>query len=530
MSYGQINYPQNLGTGPSVDTIADVGCFLTAFCNLLERFGEPVDPPSLNNYFISHGTYLPDGPNRDNLGWGSVSAYNGNVVSTGVGGAGWPQTNDAIVKFIYKSQRSGAQVTHFCLVVDWTQRIILDSYDGKVKVSPYGNPVAWSSYRENQSQVVAPPVPVDAASFHYEAIAPHTYELKIATHLWDLNQRSWPALVNNPAGDGPQGKQFTTTRLATHIMGGKYYIPDGEPENHGYNVVDCQEPTTAPAPAAPVETLAPATPQSFTTNVVDGITYTVFDGAPKAMYINKPGGAEKWQFGGVNNWRDFKSVEHVDYGTQVFIVGKALHPIPPTGAMYYMVDPDFGDFKKTGNIEHPYGFNKVDLSETRPAALAPVVAPEPVIEAKPIVAEAPADWRDTFKEFPNPVHYIAARDITVSDLSGQQPNMPLGRYVPGAGDATGIVSAFGTVNKDGVDYYRLKTNNDPKFSYWYCVPKIDPVTHTPNLLVKPVAPGTPVTKTTVARDALHLARTRLETDVPKFLDDIMPKWLTKNKK
>jgi hypothetical protein len=91
---------------------------LVAFCNLLERYGVAVDPPTLNNYFIAHNSFLADGPNRDNLGWGSVSAFDGNIVATQIGGAGWPPNNDSIVKFIYKSQRSGAQITHFCLVVD----------------------------------------------------------------------------------------------------------------------------------------------------------------------------------------------------------------------------------------------------------------------------------------------------------------------------------------------------------------------------------------------------------------------------
>jgi hypothetical protein len=156
-------------------------------------------------------------------------------------------------------------------------------------------------------------------------------------------------------------------------------------------------------------------------------------------------------------------------------------------------------------------------------------APETHIETTPADSTTPVPWRDTFNPFPKPVHYVAAHDITVEDLSGQQPDMPLKRYNPGVSDTTGVVSAFGTVTKDGVDYYRLKTNNDATFTYWYCVPKLDEMTRTPNLLVMPVT-GEPVGKITVARDTLHLAKSRLETDLPKFLDDMVPKFLRKKQK
>jgi hypothetical protein len=107
--------------------------------------------------------------------------------------------------------------------------------------------------------------------------------------------------------------------------------------------------------------------------------------------------------------------------------------------------------------------------------------------------------------------------------------MPLKRYNPAFNELQGVVSAFGTfVWTDGIEYYRLKTNNDPDYNYWYSIPKIDPNTRTPNLLVMP-ASGTPVGAGTVARDTLQLAKSRLETDLPKFLDDILPKWF-KHKK
>jgi hypothetical protein len=178
--------------------------------------------------------------------------------------------------------------------------------------------------------------------------------------------------------------------------------------------------------------------------------------------------------------------------------------------------------------------NKAVNVETPPPAPEPVAPPEPTppeshIETPPADSTAPVSWKDTFKAFPKPVRYVATRDLTVEDKSGQQQDMPLKRYNPGITNQ-GVVSAFGTFFwTDGIEYYRLKTNNDPEYNFWYAVPKIDPNTHTPNLLVMPSA-GSPIGKGTVARDTIHLAKSRLETDIPKFLDDILPKWFQKNKK
>jgi hypothetical protein len=515
-------------------------------CNLLERFGETIDPPSLDTYFNQHGNFLLDPADgagvRDNLGWGSVSAYNGNVVVVQIGGAGWPDSNDAIVKFIYKSPRTGHQVTHFTLVADHAAGRIVDSWDGVTKYSPYGTPVAWAKYERHHSQVVTPPPPAETPAFTLENIPERTEELKVDTHIWDLNQRTWPGLVNNPVGTGNAGTKFQTSQLAHHIMGGSYYLPAGS-STQGYNVADCEAPVVAPPTPVMPPMPAPIPVKTFTENTVNGIAYKVIDGAPKPMWVTRPKGAEKWSFKDATTWRNFVSVQHVDYGTRVFIVGVAHHPIPPKGADYYMVDEDFGNFKSSGTVTNECGFNWSDLSDTKPPALPPsvtapvittatppvVTAPVAQVETPPIASTTPVNWKATFRSFPKATHYLATRDLTVEDLSGQQASMPLAKYNPGVSDTVGVVSAFGTVTKDGVEYYRLRTNNDPTFSFWYCIPKIDPETRTPNLLVMPVNPLEPVSKLSVARDTLELTRARIEADVPKFLDDILPKWF-KNKK
>jgi hypothetical protein len=158
-----------------------------------------------------------------------------------------------------------------------------------------------------------------------------------------------------------------------------------------------------------------------------------------------------------------------------------------------------------------------------PAAPVEPPAPAPQIATPPVAAIVDIPWQKTYRPFPKAVHYIATRDLTVKDLSGQAPDGPLQKYNPGVSDTVGVVSAYGTVTFEGVDYYRLKTNNDPKFKFWYCVAKIDPETHTPNLLVLPVNPLDPPSKVNVARDTLELAKARIEADMPKFLD-MLPKW------
>lgn len=181
MSYAQTNYSQKQGVNGRY-TIAQIGCFLTSFCNLLERFGEAIAPPNLDNYFKQHSFYIDvDDGIRDDLGWGSVSLYNSRIVVAGTGGAGWPTSNNSILKFYYQSiqnpwitvngQRVKNMVTHFCLVGDVNARTIVDSWDGVTKAPnqylAYGQPVAWASYAAVVPQpvtpppvVVAPPVPV----------------------------------------------------------------------------------------------------------------------------------------------------------------------------------------------------------------------------------------------------------------------------------------------------------------------------------------------------------------------------------
>ena len=159
MSYAQKNYQDKQGINGKY-TIAQIGCFITAFCNLLERFGQSIDPPTINAYLRDHGTYIDvDDGIRDDVGYGTVSAVNGNVVVSSTG-AGAPTQNNAIVKFYYRSKNTGQMTTHFCLVADYSRKLILDSWDGVVKNwDVYGAPLGYATYQLIKPQTVTPPAP-----------------------------------------------------------------------------------------------------------------------------------------------------------------------------------------------------------------------------------------------------------------------------------------------------------------------------------------------------------------------------------
>jgi hypothetical protein len=495
MAYGQINYSHELGNGPY--SIADAGCFLTAFSNLLQRFGQNIDPPSLNDYFVAHNSYVDVDGDRtlDDLAWGTVSAYDGQIGTVAIGGAGWPDSNDAIVKFLYKSSRSGQLITHFCLVADHNTHTIVDSWDGNVKVSPYGTPVAWAKYERHQPQVVTPPPAPEQAAYTIESIPEKSFTIKTTTHLWNLNQRSWPALVNNPLNDvDVTMPPFKTTQLAHHVLGGSYYIPEGLTDA-GYNTIDCRE-YVSPPPVAP-----PSAPL-------------------------KPGGNPD------NKYDVIKEIPGYSTATNA---GNHIGSTVRVPAGTYFVYNTYPGNNTLINVTSKLGvagawINTEDnVPDAPPSSEVPVPEPSAHIETEPATSTNSLPWQDTFRPFPKPVHYISTRAIVVADLSGQQPDMSLPKYSNTGTHEVGVVSAFGKVEKDGIEWYRLKSSNDPDYHYWYCVPVIDPDTHTPNLLVKPVEPAAPVKKITVARDGLELSMSKVEHGVTEFLDDILPKWF-KNKK
>lgn len=164
MAYGQKNYADIQGINGKY-RINQIGCLLTSFCNLLERYGMPVDPPTLNRIFIQRGIYLDvDDGIRDDLGWQSVTAYNGQIVTT-VKSGGVTDRNS-----IVRLAASNSFGTHFCLVdsIRADGVYIVDSWDGAVKHhNTYGPITGWAVYTHNKPQPVGGDMPIPDADNYY---------------------------------------------------------------------------------------------------------------------------------------------------------------------------------------------------------------------------------------------------------------------------------------------------------------------------------------------------------------------------
>lgn len=131
----------------------------------------------------------------------------------------------------------------------------------------------------------------------------------------------------------------------------------------------------------------------------------------RRMYVNK-NPANKYQFDEIITHMDAPRmvVEKVPYGTPVYVVMEAAHPIPPTGALYYLDAEAVGDFKRTGRVAHAVGFNKADLSDGSPSPIVASITPEvPAIK-------------------PTLVNNVSS--MTTDFTVGKLPTKPKEEYVP----------------------------------------------------------------------------------------------------
>lgn len=99
-----------------------------------------------------------------------------------------------------------------------------------------------------QIDTLSPPVkslPIYSVSV---PIVPQTFYLRKDTKLWNLNFARWGT---EQGISYPEGTEFTSARMATHSLGGRYHVPssvEGKPVNHlphpapdyGFNAMDCQ--------------------------------------------------------------------------------------------------------------------------------------------------------------------------------------------------------------------------------------------------------------------------------------------------
>lgn len=165
MYYGQINYKKQMqGIPPTKYTIAQIGCFLTAFCNLLSDNGRNISPLDLNAFFRDKRIYIDaDDGIRDDLYWGAVSKFEPKLIVSDLANGGQPPHTNSIIKMNARNTFG----THFCKVhrISGNSVQIIDSWDGKIKQSSaYGKILGWASYKK----IGAKPTPEK----------PHTYKVK----------------------------------------------------------------------------------------------------------------------------------------------------------------------------------------------------------------------------------------------------------------------------------------------------------------------------------------------------------------
>ena len=438
MAYGQINYQQKVGN--SNLTIAEIGCFVTSFCNLFEDFGVNVDPPTLNNFFESNGVYTYDVTDHanDDITWGSGSAFNGNLVlDSVVNSGGWPQTNEAIVKFYYKSH-SGYMTTHFCKVADWTKQLIVDSWDGKVK-SPgtyYGEPVAHATYHFNQPAPPPAPAPVQPAVAPPAQTGAPNYDGNSITV-----QPGWGLSNVAEAAGWPDFGQPARWQAISSLNGSNDWQTYNRDLKAGMRIVvgKYEAPAPAPAPAAPVAPSEPAKQAN--------IEYSKWEG-PANFETNK-NPTHKWQLDFVND-AHATSAADLPLNAPFVVYGKAQRT-DGDKPVYLMNQEDFGDADTTGVPHNNTGINIVDLTPvTAPSNPAPAAAPTVPAPAAPTEGEAEnipvkvIKWQDTINVYPNPVKDEVINNTLVKDLEGVKPDQQL--------VATQPVTIAGDQTVNGVKY------------------------------------------------------------------------------
>jgi len=285
--YAQTNYLQVQGRvnpktkQPPVYPIAAVGCLLTAFCNLEERFGRGIDPVGLNAVFRDRAVYGDvDDKIYDDLAWSSIVAYDPRltVVQTGDGAPTGKNANNSIVKFIYQSfskpwlddaKTKKNIVTHFSLVLDAAKGIIIDSWDGKQKSwSAYGGPKAYASYSSSNPQPVAPvSAPSPAANTGKQLFLP------ASAGYWRIYNPAGPYVVGKEIHKlwpgNPQWAPGLTYDIIRTIAPNIYLI---HTESKGDVAIYAGPDTVAqfkdkPAPVAAAPTISPVSPENTTVTV-----------------------------------------------------------------------------------------------------------------------------------------------------------------------------------------------------------------------------------------------------------------------
>ncbi len=381
--YKQTDYKQIQGI-EGKHPISEIGSMLIAQCNLIKslKLGYEVNPAELNNYFIDKGIYRASNEGfRDRLAWNSLTKYDSTIKVETIA-HDWPQTNYAVVKFRCQSSEvpyitiDGEQkpniINHFCAVSDFTQKLIIDSYDGLEKeAGPYGTPVSYAAYSAPETRA----------------------EKKINP------KRSYIWVKYDNFYDVARRLGFGSKELKEHN--------------------DLDDP----------ETLKPgdiiSLPKDREIPEEREVRYELLVHTMK-MHVGKPGGTKKWTFANVKSWEDVTSIGYFPQYTNVDIVAIAHVPLTDTDgnqieAAYYMDERALGDFATTKRVRYTIGYSWSDLAEGYYLSSSP---PPPIIEERLTQQEAvaaAASLEDTPKRIaPN------SYKRTLQFLSGGSEQMTVG--------------------------------------------------------------------------------------------------------
>jgi hypothetical protein len=361
--FAQEKYNETVGNGPF--KLSQIGCFVTSFSNLLERYGEPVDPNVLNVFFTEHNVYLPDPMDgagvKDDLAWGSITAYDHTITVKQTGAGSWPNSNDAIIEFRFN--QNGQEITHFCLVNDVATKTIVDSWDGQVKEPGiYGAPVAWAAYERNvpqpvpvphpNSNIVIPPPNYDGESVTIQAGWGLSNAAQAAGYPDAGNESRWQAIaVLNGQSDWDEFNK--SLKPGERIKVGRYEVPANQPtvqhQENGVKVITVQ-------PGWGLERVAAAAGRSD---------------------ANLP---ECWQeitsFNGGTTWQSYNA--HLQPGQQVKVPPRGFH-----GEGENQTPPFMLDKSKAGTLNSLIECDVHDLNN-------------PLNEVKPLPAGQPVAVAGTF--------------------------------------------------------------------------------------------------------------------------------------
>lgn len=503
MFYGQIHYQETVGD--SKLTIQEIGCFVTADSNLLEKVGVQEAPDALNTFFTNNHVYTYDATDHanDDLYWNSITRFCPQLVVSQTGTEGWPTSDLSIVEFRYKSH-TGAMVAHFCAVNHAADHSIIDSYDGQVKTpaqyeAVYGQPIAWATYvyhtPETTPLETPPAVHVSAPTAAAPAPQPAPVAPKqIVLPKTNNGKYYGPWHVYRP--EGPYTLPYAIGALDPYHYGPLTYDILGNPAKDIYliktqdfgDVAIYAGPDTvaqfpgsghgegesSPAENIPVSEVVPApqTPaqaQEQTDKAAEPaeprIVYTRFD--QPLTFVTKPGATRV-------NFVSGTVVEELPEGKRLTFVGKATLPNNDT---YYMNDNDFGIADEIQRTPITVGIKTVDLAPAPEKETEQPAAQDAVPEAEQPAASSASEqepikparsWQGTFepiikgdaKDDPTAVMYATREDMEVFDFATGNDRREVKKNTP--------VPIVGTFIFGGRRYYLAESSF--KKGTWYGFP------------------------------------------------------------